>query len=67
MDVMNRKSYKDDTKIFNMYAKYKKKCSCGHSVVINPSRDKIVCNYCGKFVFRSKEDEFKYRIKEKLK
>lgn len=41
------------------------KCSCSHSVVI--LKDKALCNHCNKWVFKNKEDEFKYRMNEQMK
>ena len=41
------------------------KCPCGHSVEVY--HDKRICNHCGKYVFKNKEDEFKYRLNEKIK
>lgn len=43
------------------------KCKCGHSVVIRPNQDKLLCHWCNKWVFKNREDEFKYRLKEKIK
>lgn len=40
------------------------KCPCGHSVEV--FRDRRVCNHCGRLIFKNKEDEFKYRLREKL-
>lgn len=61
------KQYKDDSKMFDEYTNNTVKCTCGHSVVIRPTVEKVICTWCQKYVFRNKEDEFKYRIKEKLK
>lgn len=48
--------------------KHKYKCqNCGRKVYIHRTKDKAVCSWCHKYVFKSKEDEFKYRIKEKLR
>lgn len=44
----------------------KVKCMCGHSVIIPPHVDKVLCRWCGNFVFKNKEVEFKYRLKEKI-
>ena len=43
---------------------YKRTCKCGHVVVV--TEDKKLCTHCGNYVFRNKEEEFKYRMKEKL-
>lgn len=40
------------------------KCSCGHSVEVY--QDKRICTHCGKYVFKNKEDEFKYRLNERI-
>ena len=55
---------KEMDRMFNTYTQNTYKCKCGHSVVIAKYVDKIVCNHCGKYVFREKKDEFIYRLKE---
>ena len=42
------------------------KCKCGHSVTIRPGLKKVLCNWCNRYVFKNKEDEFKYRVKEQM-
>lgn len=34
------------------------KCKCGHSVFFQ--RDKTICTWCGRFVFKNKNEEFKF-------
>lgn len=48
-------------------SKGKVKCSCGHSVIMPPHYDKIICNWCGNYAFRNKKAEFEYRMQEKLR
>lgn len=55
---------KDDDKFFTERSKYKKECSCGHSVSISPHTQKVVCHWCGKYVFRDNKAEFLYRLNE---
>ena len=43
------------------------RCKCGHRVVIPKRTDKMLCSWCGYYVFRNKKDEFKCRMKEKIK
>ena len=43
------------------------KCKCGHSVSIPIFVDKTICSFCGNYVFKNKQDEFRFRVKEKLK
>ena len=40
--------------------KLKTRCVCGHRVLV--MYDKAICSYCGKYVFKNKQDEFKYRL-----
>lgn len=47
--------------------KVKYRCKCGHRVIIYNNREKSVCEWCGNYVFKNKKDEFKYRVKERIK
>ena len=49
------------------YDKVKYRCKCGHRMVIPPKLDKVVCDWCGKYVFKDKKKEFEYRLREKMK
>lgn len=51
-------------KIFEERYEHKVYCSCGHSVVIFPfeHKNKKVCSYCGKYVYKDKKEEFKERL-----
>lgn len=49
------------------YDKVKYRCKCGHRVVIPYNVDKQICKNCRKYVFKNKAEEFKYRVKEKMK
>lgn len=42
-------------------------CECGHRVVIPPHVDKIVCSWCGNYVFKDKKAEFEYRMNEEMR
>lgn len=47
--------------------KHKYQCKCGRKVYISRNSDKALCSWCNNYVFKSKEDEFKFRMKEVLK
>lgn len=51
-------------KILNEREEFKIYCSCGHSMIIFPfeHRNKKVCTYCGKYVYKDKNEEFKERL-----
>lgn len=41
------------------------KCECGHSIVMSKA-DRTICSWCGKWVYRTKEIEFKYKLRETI-
>lgn len=59
-------SYKQDTKRFNDLDKHKVRCKCSHTFILNKA-DRALCSYCGNWVYRTPEIEFKYKILEKIK
>ena len=44
-----------------MFSKCIVYCKCGHSVVIKPIVDRILCSYCGYWIYRTPEIEKKYK------
>lgn len=64
-------NFKKDTQEYERRAdeldKVKYRCKCGRRVVIPKWLDKQLCDWCGDYVFKSKKDEFRYRIQEKLR
>lgn len=64
-------NFKKDTKEYEKkaeeYDKVKHICKCGHRVIIPEWIDKILCDWCGNYVFKNKKDEDLYRIMEKIK
>ena len=57
-------NFNEMTKLFNDASSRKITCSCGHSVIMPIRKDKIICRWCGKYVFKNKRVEFIYRVKE---
>lgn len=53
---------KEWKRMTNEYDKVKYQCRCGHRVIIPNNKDKALCSWCNKYVFKSKKDEFKYRM-----
>lgn len=62
--VMN---YKEIIKYSEEINKGKIKCKCGHSVIIPPNVDKVICHWCHNYVFKDKKTEFEFRLKEKMR
>lgn len=50
---------KEDTRYFDERVKYKVKCKCGHSILIQPVLEKKLCKCCGHYVYREQKVEFK--------
>lgn len=50
-------------------AKYKVKCSCGHSVNFYPTinKTKILCICCGHYIYKNEKEKFKELMKGKIK
>lgn len=51
----------EEQKIADKLQRYRKKCKCGHSVVLidNPY---MICTHCGRPIFRDKKTEFIYKV-----
>lgn len=60
---------KDDEKLHREKTNFRVKCKCGHSVIMLPMehRTRKICSYCGKWVYANKKEEFKDRLKERLR
>lgn len=65
--MVKKRSYNDDTKLFKLYTDNTVKCKCGHTVVMRPSTEKVICSWCKNYIFREKKDKDLYRIKEMIK
>lgn len=49
-------------------SKMTKYCShCGHSILFQSRTNKIICKWCGHWVYNNKKDEFKDRLLQKKK
>lgn len=42
-------------------------CKCGHGSVFSIQTDRIICSYCGHYVYRTPQLEFEYKLKEKMR
>ena len=56
---------KIDTKRLEDIKKNTIKCSCGHSMLMN--KGKVLCTWCGKYVYKDKKLEFQDKLKASLK
>ncbi len=60
---------KQDIKLANEQAKYKKHCKyCGHTLTFYAfEKDIKLCKYCGKFNYRNGMVEFKNKMQKEIK
>ena len=59
-----RQHLENPIKYMNVLVKKRIKCKCGHSTYIPPELDKVICSWCGNYVFKDNKKEFEYRFKE---
>lgn len=59
--------FNNDKKSFRFFADNRMYCKCGHSIMMRKDKDKIICSWCGHWIFKNKKDEFIYRMREKLR
>lgn len=70
--MIDKKKYKtkDDREFViraNELDKVKIACKCGHKTVVPVWVDKQICSWCGHYVYRNKQVEFKDKLKQRLK
>lgn len=70
--MINKRKYRTkDDKEFALRSdeldKVKIMCKCGHKTIVPVWLDKQICGWCGYYVYRNKQTEFKDKLKQKLK
>ena len=53
-----------NTKFIDELSKYKVKCKCGHTQILTNRFDRVLCSYCGNYIYRDKKTEFMYKLKD---
>lgn len=66
---METRGRKKERKLNSELAKYKRYCKCGHSMIITPTakQNRIMCTWCGRWIYKNDCEEFKDNIKKVLK
>lgn len=59
MRFYENRTVAQDVKLEDERIKYRKKCSCGHTMVVLPTlkKDYVVCSWCKKKVFKDDEKQ----------
>lgn len=54
-------------KLYNVRKVGRKYCEkCDHSVSLSNRTKYIICSYCSNIIFKNKNEEFKYRMREQI-
>lgn len=63
---MGRNKFKNDRiqKLTNAIIENSVKCLCSHRVAIPPQVDRVICSWCGHWVYKNKEIEEEYKKKD---
>lgn len=61
------KSYKQIKKDCEVIQNFMIKCKCSHTILFTGLKDRLCCSHCGRYVYRNKKAELKYKLKELLK
>lgn len=61
------KTFKQLEKEHDVFQNYVVRCPCGHSLIFTSKKDRILCNWCGQYVYKDKKAKYKYKMKELLK
>lgn len=61
------KTFKELKREHDKFQDYSIKCSCGHSIIFISEKDRIICSVCGKYIYRNKKVEMKYKLKKLIK
>ena len=64
---MEKLTIKQHKHMTDEYDKVKYTCkNCGRRVIITSRQDRNLCDWCGRYVYRNKKEEFISRLGEKL-
>ena len=61
--LLNTYTWKEDLRRFKSLSECRYYCYCGHSVIINPKETRVLCTYCGHWVYKDKQKYFKERLR----
>lgn len=63
----DKKTFRDDLKISDDLAKCKRQCEyCGHKMIVAKA-DRVICSWCGHYIYKNDGIEFKYKVKEMIR
>ena len=63
---MSNKHISNTEKLRSIIVDMSTKCDCGHSVFIPPERTRVICSWCGHYIYKDKKEQFKYDLLKAL-
>lgn len=52
-------AWRKEDRLFEAYAQIRHKCKCSHTLYIPAYKEFVLCNYCGRKVYRDEKVKFK--------
>ena len=52
----------DIRKLHEAMIKIRVKCKCGHSIVVPPKIDRVICSWCKNYVYKDPKEQFKHNL-----
>ena len=52
----------DIRKMHDAMQKIRIKCKCGHSIVVPPKINRVICSWCGNYVYKDPKEQFKHDL-----
>lgn len=60
------RSLREIERLSTIQLKYMRKCKCSHSILFTGRKDRLLCSHCGHYVYKDKQTELRYKLKEIL-
>lgn len=58
---------KQDDRRFEEYSKGRVVCSCGHTMFLPNKVDRLICTWCGCWVYKNEQIKFRYQLEQTMK
>lgn len=59
---MAQNSFNAIEKLHSAMTDIRIKCNCGHSIVMPPKKNRVICSWCGNYVCKDKKEQFKHDL-----
>ena len=56
-------TFKEIEKMHDVASNYSVKCECGHTVLVSNRYKRVICKWCGRWVYANKEAKNNMKVK----